>query len=191
MVAVGVSVIVGVEVAVFVGVGVGVEVLVGVGVGVFVGVDVGVGVGVKVGVDVDVGVGVGATTCKSTVTVWGAFTTHGNGDVIVMGAVYRPAVRPVVSTDTFITEGAVPEEGLMSSQEMFSSVAIQVKPPAPVLLMFTSMGGGLGSPSVTVPKSRVVGLTSSIGCSYTVTLYVLFGVYSCCVLVMVTVATPS
>ena len=94
---------VGVGVAVLVDVGVGVGVLVGVG------VDVGVAVGVDVGVDVTVGVGVGATTCKVTVTTQGALATHGNDDVIVIGAVYGPAVRPAVFTDTFMVEGAAPE----------------------------------------------------------------------------------
>ena len=159
---------VGVGVAVFVGVEVGVEVFVGVGPGVPVSVGVGVGVGVEVGVDVTVGVGVGDTTCKVTVTVWGAFATHGNDDVIVIGAVYGPAVKPVVFTDTFMVEGAVPEEESMSSQAA-SSLAVQVNSPAPVLRMRTSWDGRL-SPSITGPKSRLVGLTSSIGCSYTVIL---------------------
>ena len=89
---------------------------VGVGVGVGVLVGVGVGVAVLVAVGVDVGVGVGASTRKVTLTVRGVSAVQGKVDMILIVPVYSPAARSVISTDTFIVVGAVPEEGLKLSQ---------------------------------------------------------------------------
>ena len=85
-------------------------------------------------------------------------------EVTVTVPEYVPAARPVVSTDTLRSRGAVPLVGLTDSHGASSETVKESEPP-PVLATLSVLAAGLAAPAVAL-NARLDGATASTaGCA--------------------------
>ncbi len=103
----------------------------------------------------------GGTGAAATVTVTGTEVLLAPGALRVIMPLYVPTANEPVAALTLIAPLLIPEAGESVNQAALS-LAVQVRVPPPVLLMFSVWAAGLPSPCWTV-KAKPVGLAPMAG----------------------------